>query len=95
MDASSGRAWRLLAGVHTPRGRYRATGQPASASGARASRLQGRPSHCLWPSKQVPLNEPVVWHGPFVMSTQAQIKQCFTDYQTGNFIKHKAVYQQL
>jgi len=43
----------------------------------------------------VPLNEPVVWHGPFVMSTQAQIKQCFTDYQTGNFIKHKAVYQQL
>ena len=28
-------------------------------------------------------------------STQAQIKQCFTDYQTGNFIKHKAVYQQL
>ena len=43
----------------------------------------------------VPLREKIVWHGPFVMNTQAQIRQCFTDYQTGKFIKHKAVYRQL
>ena len=43
----------------------------------------------------VPLNEPVVWHGPFVMNTQAQIMQCFQDYQSGNFIKHKGEYRRL
>ena len=43
----------------------------------------------------VPLKEPVVWHGPFVMSTQAQIMQCFQDYQSGNFIKHKGEYRRL
>ena len=41
----------------------------------------------------VPLKEPVVWHGPFVMNTQEQIMQCFQDYQSGQFIKHKGVYQ--
>ena len=38
----------------------------------------------------VPLREPVVWHGPFVMNTQAQIQECFRDLQSGNFIKSKA-----
>lgn len=43
----------------------------------------------------VPLKEPVVWHGPFVMNTQEQIMQCFQDYQSGQFIKHKGVYRKL
>ena len=43
----------------------------------------------------VPLREPCVWHGPFVMNTQAQIMQCFEDYQRGNFIKQKGVYRKL
>jgi len=43
----------------------------------------------------VPLGEPVVWHGPFVMNSQAQIMQCFQDYQSGNFIRHKGAYRKL
>lgn len=33
----------------------------------------------------VPLNEPVVGHGPFVMNSEQQIRQAFTDYQRGAF----------
>merc|ERR1711963_920057 len=30
-----------------------------------------------------PLGEAIVSHGPFVMSSREQIKQCFEDYQRG------------
>jgi redox-sensitive bicupin YhaK (pirin superfamily) len=32
-----------------------------------------------------PLPEPVVFGGPFVMNTEAEIKQAFADYRAGRF----------
>ncbi len=35
-----------------------------------------------------PLQEPVAWHGPIVMNTQAEIRQAMEDLQSGRFIKN-------
>ena len=40
-----------------------------------------------------PLGEPVVQHGPFVMSTKAQIMKAFEDYQRGNFLAQNCTYK--
>lgn len=31
------------------------------------------------------LNQPIAWHGPFVMTTQAEIRQTFVEFQQGKF----------
>ena len=49
-----------------------------------ALRSGGRATRFLLVSGK-PLNEPVARGGPFVMNTQGEIRQAFSDYQRGNF----------
>ncbi len=34
-----------------------------------------------------PIREPVAWHGPIVMNTQAEIRQAMSDLRNSTFIK--------
>jgi redox-sensitive bicupin YhaK (pirin superfamily) len=34
-----------------------------------------------------PLQEPVAWHGPIVMNTQAELRQAFNELERGTFLK--------
>jgi hypothetical protein len=34
-----------------------------------------------------PLKEPIAWHGPIVMNTQAELEIAFREYQEGTFVK--------
>ncbi|NIM51271.1 MAG: pirin family protein [Gemmatimonadales bacterium] len=36
-----------------------------------------------------PLEEPVAWHGPIVMNTEAELRQAYDELRQGTFIKHR------
>lgn len=36
------------------------------------------------------LQQPIAWHGPFVMTTQAEIQQALREYSEGTFLKKRA-----
>ena len=35
-----------------------------------------------------PIEEPVAWHGPIVMNTNAELQQAVNELRNGTFIKH-------
>lgn len=53
----------------------------AGADGARLILVSG-----------LPLNEPVVQYGPFVMTTEEEIRQAYSDYQQGRLVREKASF---
>lgn len=40
----------------------------------------------------VRLNEPIAWHGPFVMNTQQEIHETISEYRVGKFLKKRAPF---
>lgn len=38
------------------------------------------------------LNQPIAWHGPFVMTTQEEIRQTLHEYRTGTFLVKRAAW---
>ena len=40
-----------------------------------------------------PIRQPIVQHGPFVMSSQQQIMRCFQDFQSGNLCPQPVTYE--
>ena len=39
-----------------------------------------------------PLNEPIARHGPFVLSTEGELKKAFMDYQLGQLAPNQAEF---
>ena len=56
----------------------------AATGGSIAVAAQAAEGKCLLLTGE-PLNEPIAGYGPFVMNTQDEIRQAFTDYQQGRF----------
>eukprot|EP00597_Dinobryon_sp_UTEXLB2267_P003453 CAMPEP_0170068444 /NCGR_PEP_ID=MMETSP0019_2-20121128/7420_1 /TAXON_ID=98059 /ORGANISM="Dinobryon sp., Strain UTEXLB2267" /LENGTH=320 /DNA_ID=CAMNT_0010276097 /DNA_START=48 /DNA_END=1010 /DNA_ORIENTATION=- len=38
------------------------------------------------------LNQPIAWHGPFVMTTDEEIRKTIEEYQSGRFLKKRAPF---
>ncbi|OQR90350.1 hypothetical protein ACHHYP_05604 [Achlya hypogyna] len=50
---------------------------------------RSKPAHVmLFAGKKI--KEPVAWHGPIVMNTQAQIRECFAEMRAGKFPPKRA-----
>ena len=73
-----------VAGAPVPEGGIAVLDATADAARGFAFRAGAGGAHfMLFSGKK--LREPVAWHGPIVMNTQAEIRQCFAELQGGTF----------
>jgi quercetin 2,3-dioxygenase len=54
---------------------------PADGSGLRVIIFSGKR-----------LNEPIAWHGPFVMNTDAEIQRTIEEYRQGRFLRRRTAW---
>lgn len=62
-----------------------AVNQMAALTNCMVTMRAGEEDAYLLLLEAVPLNEPVVQYGPFVMNTQAEIRQAYSDYEAHHF----------
>lgn len=60
-------------------------GQLAVLNPSSAIELTGEAEACCIVVDGLPIGEPVVQHGPFVMNTEAEIHKAFNDFRSGRF----------
>jgi redox-sensitive bicupin YhaK (pirin superfamily) len=77
---------------YTIRGRLRVNGQETEARKLTEFNYDGDELHIealtdavLLLGHAAPFQEPILAHGPFVMNTEAEIRQAYQDYQAGKF----------
>ena len=67
-----------------------ADGDLAVFEGSGAVTIEGEGRGLLLSSP--PLNEPIARHGPFVLSTEGELKKAFIDYQLGQLAPNQAAF---
>ena len=63
-----------------------------ASTGERVVRIEATDAMACLLFAGVRLNEPIAWHGPFVMNTQQEIHETISEYRVGKFLKKRAPF---